>query len=125
MQLRKIVKALLFVTGLVLTLAGASALAMAVSGSVVIGQSSVYALGGSLLLIAAPCIALLFSVRLAQVFGSFALLAFAVGALWLAFGSAAPPEQPWLFRAAAIVFAVLVIFRVGLLLRNESSARGI
>lgn len=124
MKFRKVVKMLVFVAGLILALAGVSALAMAASGSVSLGQSSVYAIGSSLLLIAAPCITLLFSVRLAQVLGLVVLLAFAIGALWLGFGSTVSLERPWLFQAAAIVFAVLVISRVGLFLRNKTSSRG-
>ena len=122
MRLGKILKVILFVAGLALAFAGAGALAMAVSGSVIAGRPSVYALGSTLLLLAAPCLVLLFSVRAAQVLGSFVLLVFALGALWLAFG-AAPPEHPWLFQAASIAFAVLAISRVGLFLRSKGSAR--
>jgi hypothetical protein len=121
MRLGKILKVILFVVGLALAFVGTDALAMAVSGSVVVGRSSVYALGSTFLLLAAPCLVLLFSVRVAQVLGLFVLIAFALGALWLAFG-AAPPEHPWLFQAASIAFAGLAVFRVGLFLRSKSSA---
>jgi hypothetical protein len=125
MQLRKIVKVLLFAAGVVLALAGAGILAMAASGSVIVGRYSAYATGSGLLLIAAPCIALLFSIRFAQILGLVVLLAFAIAALWLAFWSTVSLERPWLFQVAAIVFAVLAISRVGLFLRNNSSAQGI
>lgn len=124
MQIGKIIKVLMSVAGIVLAWAGSGILAIAVSGSVLVGQYSAYATGSSLLLAAVPCIALLFSVRCAQFLGSVVLLAFALGALWLAFWSTLSLTQPRFFQAAAIAFAALVIFRVGLFLCKEKFAHG-
>ena len=124
MQFGKLAKALSFTAGLALAFLGVADLVMAASGAVVVGSTGAYVAGAVFLLGAAPLLVFPFSVRLAKGLGIAVLLAFAVAALWMAFGASPPPGQPWKFRVAAVAFAGLLLFRIWLARRGKVSRLG-
>jgi hypothetical protein len=96
---------------------------LAASGSIVEGRGGAYLLSAGFFSIATPCIALLFSVRLAKLLTLVLLVIFAITMLWAAFASTVTASPP-LFQAAAVVFGILVSFRVVLALRRQHAAIG-
>jgi hypothetical protein len=98
-------------------------LGLAASGSIVEGRGGAYLLSAGSSAIATPCFALLFSVRLAKLLTLVLLVIFAITMLWAAFASTVTTASP-AFQAAAVVFGMLVSFRVVLALRRQHSAIG-
>jgi len=95
---------------------------VAASGAVKTGPIAGYVAGLGFLLVAAPLLTFPFSNRVAELLLALALLALALGMLWLAFQPNLPTSHPILVQVAAVVFAVMLLARVGLALRRNRSA---
>ncbi len=83
-----------------------------------------FLLSGALVLVfAAPAVAWPFSTRAARVLLVLAMLALAVGALWLTFSPQPGVTPPLSARIAVPAFAALVLMRIGLARRDRKRSR--
>jgi len=92
-------------------------LVLAASGAFVEGQAGAYLAGASLMAAAAPLLALPFSTRIAKVTTFVVLAGSALVMLWAAFGSTTTVPSVG-FQVAAVVFVLLLLFRVATALRK-------
>ena len=125
LKLRNLTKIFSFLLGTLAALLGVTWLFVAASGAVKTGPIAGYVAGLGFLLVAAPLLTFPFSNRVAELLLALALLALALGMLWLAFQPNLPTSHPILVQVAAVVFAVMLLARVGLALRRYRSALGI
>ncbi|WP_147292958.1 hypothetical protein [Dyella psychrodurans] len=124
MKVHTLTKIFSSLLGACIALLGVIWVFIAVSGAVKAGPVSGYAAGAGFLLVAAPLLAFPFSARIAKSLLVLAMFALAFGMLWLAFQPSLPINHPALVQAAAIVFGITVLARVGLALRRKRSALG-
>jgi len=117
-------KVFTFLVGACIALLGVAWIFIAASGAAKTGPVAGYVADAGFLLVAMPLLAFPFSVRVAKSLLVLVLFVFAFDALWLAFQPNLPTSHPALVQVAAIAFAVMLIARVGLVLRRKRSALG-
>lgn len=116
-QLRVLLKALAFLVGLALLLSAITTVALvAPHAHPDAGRAAVWTYAIACAVLSLPLLVLPFSPRAFRIYGSIALLAFAIGLLWLVFGpsslTSAWPGTLWTAQLAAIALFVLSVARI-------------
>ena len=125
MMLSKLTNVAALVIGLVLALAGAAALVAADTGAISPDGNAGVVAGAYCLLFAAPLVAYPFSKRSFRRLGVVALLALALGLLYLSFQLDVPAARPSLYQAGAIALPVLLVARIVLGVRAQKSRKDV
>ena len=121
---RVILKSVAFLAGAVLAFVGVGILVAVGSGDVRGGVQAATFMGVGFLVVAAPCIAYLFSSRLASALFALALAGCAISMLSLAFGEDMAPAQTRLFQVAASCFSAILALRFWLAHRRHRHGGG-
>ena len=124
MRYQRLINLLAILVGGCTAAIGVLLLAIAMSGSFSQGQTGLAFSGTAFLLVAAPALAVPFSVRAAKWLLLLALACLAGLAIWLAFWPQADVTPTPLVQSAVIVFAVLLVLRMLLGRRGKSAGLG-
>ena len=110
--------------GVCVALMGVICLLVVAIGDFSTGRTAFAATGVSLLIVAMPFFAFLYSRKIAKALGAIVLLAFAGAMLWLSFRPDNPSPDPTIYQVAAVALGVLSVTRIGLMLRGKKRRPG-